>query len=844
MGNGTRILRTLLASAFCVVCFVGRGAAAVPGQIAVDPAHPPWFERTDATPYFMCGPGDPEEFLFLGTRQPNGTRSGGGQTEKIQRLIDQGGNVIFMDVIRSNGGDGPADHNPFIDSNPALGLDPDILAQWDGWFQQMDDGGITIFLAFYDDGACIWGCNKATDNAVPTQEQAFLRQIVDRFEGYRNVIWVVAEEFEEAYSQTRVSNTAAAIRAADDHDHPIGSTQLSGLVFRHADDPNLDLFGIQCQKINGASCDGSTPPSEINLAMNTAWDNAGGRYNITLAEIRYAGTGTGTRARQVMWATAMGGAYFMANAWDLTGPTNPPDSNLRECRWLRQFLEAVPLQQLAPDNARGTGDTDYALVSDGGTGGAAYVLYAQSYGSGMGISNLPAGTWNLLWLDTVTGTTVAGWLDHPVAGPALLVRPAGLGSAAEVAVSLVSCNDSDADNVCEPGDNCPASYNPDQADMDGDDLGDPCDPCPADPGNDADGDGICAAQDNCPLTPNPDQADSDGNGRGDACSYVVKISEVHYDQATGEQEFVELLAAGSATDITGWRLGDQDEIEFVFDATDPRFPCSEPFVLAPGDRVTVFQGTGTAVCAGPQRRIFLAVTAFLQKAGDDVLLRAADLSCQDYVAFESASTVNPPATDCVWTGPNPSNLNVAGTSISRFDADPVADTGSSSDWETSGSTTTIGPTTPAAVNELPVDTDGDGVIDRVDNCPAAQNGEQADRDSDGEGDRCDLDDGAVFVWTPSAARVEWQPEAGYTSWNRYRGDLRVLRDQGVYTQNPLVVPGARRDCGLAVPWVDDPAAPQANEGFFSLVAGVSSGVEGSLGTDGVGVERANTNPCP
>ena len=41
-----------------------------------------------------CGPGDPEEFLYLGARQPDGTRSGGGQSQKIQRLADEGGNVI------------------------------------------------------------------------------------------------------------------------------------------------------------------------------------------------------------------------------------------------------------------------------------------------------------------------------------------------------------------------------------------------------------------------------------------------------------------------------------------------------------------------------------------------------------------------------------------------------------------------------------------------------------------------------------------------------------------------------------------------------------------------------
>lgn len=817
---------------------------AVPGQVVVDPGHPPWFERTDGTPYFLCGPGDPEEFLYLGTRQTNGTRSGGGQTEKIDRLIDLGGNVIFTGVVRSHGGDGPADHNPFVDSNPSLGLDPEILDQWDGWFSRMDEGGITVFLAFYDDSACIWGCSKSSDHEVPAAEETFLRAIVDRFERYRNVIWVVAEEYQERFSQARASNMAAVIRDADDHDHPIGSTQLTGLVFHHADDPNLDLFGIQCQKLDGGSCDGSTTPFEINGSMNTAWDNAAGRHNITLSEIRYAGTGTGERARKVMWATAMGGAYFLANGWDLTGAADPPDSNLRECRWLEEFLESVPLQHMAPDNARGAGDTDYALVVDEGEHGAAYVLYTDSYGSGVGVTGLVEGHWSVRWLDTVTGATAEDSFDQPSPGTAILFRPQALGAATEIAVSLRRCADADADGSCEPGDNCPGVPNPGQNDADGDGAGDACDPCPGDAENDFDGDGVCAPTDNCPRTANGDQSDLDGDGRGDACDHPVRITEVHYDQASGEQEFVELLAVGFPVDVTGWRLGDQDEMEFVFDSSDARFPCAEPFVLAPGDRVVVLQGSGLSVCEGTERRIYLGTGTFLQKAGDDLLLRSATLDCQDYVAFESASTVNPPPPDCPWAGPNPSNLDVPGTSLARFDADPMADTGTADDWEASGATTTLGPSTPAAPNEQAVDIDGDGLIDRADNCSSVANEGQSDGDSDGEGDRCDLDDGSIVLWAPGSGRVEWQEESGIEAWNRYRGDLRILREQGIYTQDPAQTAGARRDCGLADPWIEDADAPSPGEAFFSLVTGIVSGAEGTLGNDSSGAERPNDHPCP
>jgi hypothetical protein len=58
--------------------------------------------------------------------------------------------------------------------------------------------------------------------------------------------------------------------------------------------------------------------------------------------------------------------------------------------------------------------------------------------------------------------------------------------------------DSDGDGIPDNVDNCPFSYNPDQADLDGDGVGDVCD--------------------NCPKVSNPDQADSNGDGLGDACS--------------------------------------------------------------------------------------------------------------------------------------------------------------------------------------------------------------------------------------------------------------------------------------------------------------------------------------
>ena len=35
--------------------------AVVPRGLSADPEHPQWLRRADGKPFFMCGPGDPED---------------------------------------------------------------------------------------------------------------------------------------------------------------------------------------------------------------------------------------------------------------------------------------------------------------------------------------------------------------------------------------------------------------------------------------------------------------------------------------------------------------------------------------------------------------------------------------------------------------------------------------------------------------------------------------------------------------------------------------------------------------------------------------------------------------
>lgn len=167
-----------------------------------------------------------------------------------------------------------------------------------------------------------------------------------------------------------------------------------------------------------------------------------------------------------------------------------------------------------------------------------------------------------------------------------------------------------------------------------------------------------------------------------------------------------------------------------------------------------------------------------------------------------------------------------------------------------------------------IDTDGDGILNAVDNCPTVPNAFQDDGDldrvgdncdncafdfnstqddfnRDGRGDVCDPYDGLIYLVSTDETYVEWQEEQATSAYNVYEGDLDVLRSSGAYTQAPGSNPMADRHCGVSYPYVEDPEIPAVGRVKFALVTGVSAmGVESPLGMDSYGFWRSNVNPCP
>jgi len=137
--------------------------------------------------------------------------------------------------------------------------------------------------------------------------------------------------------------------------------------------------------------------------------------------------------------------------------------------------------------------------------------------------------------------------------------------------------DQDGDGVPDGEDNCQTTVNPDQGDVDADGLGDACDP-------DIDNDGVVNASDNCPYVANPDQADLDGDGVGDACD-----GDNDNDRMPDAQEALHACLSTSIDDSAGDPDADGlTNLEEIWLGTDPCVTDTDGDGLNDGAEVNIY----------------------------------------------------------------------------------------------------------------------------------------------------------------------------------------------------------------------------------------------------------------
>lgn len=420
----------------------GAPAGALEGQIMADPRRPDKlvYNRDDdgdgqPDPCFICGPGDPEGFLYRGRRNADGTRSGD-QMSMIRKLEQYGGNSIYMTAVRTHGGDAAGDHrktpavypdvlqDPWIDGDPRKGLHEALLAQWEQWFTEMDKHGIVMYFFIYDDGIDVtkeFGWSLDGQGRLAPGEKAFVQALVNRFKHHKHLIWCVMEEGQEIGGDWRrhISGVAAAIREADEYGHVIASHQLAGNVFFHPQDPVIGQFAVQTEETE------VNTTADLHAWLLTARAHSGGHCSLMMAEDAIQGNRSVPHAdraeiRQRNWTAAMAGAYSLVLGMDIA---HTPPAWLSDCRHIQDFFERTAFNRMQPHDELAGGETRYLLAEKG----RAYVLYANHARHPLGIRSLPAGTYALTWMDCVDGHTRVMAHTALAAGAHLWTKPRGFG---------------------------------------------------------------------------------------------------------------------------------------------------------------------------------------------------------------------------------------------------------------------------------------------------------------------------------------------------------------------------------------------------------------------------------
>ncbi|GAG32029.1 unnamed protein product, partial [marine sediment metagenome] len=234
-------------------------------------------------------------------------------------------------------------------------------------FDHMLERGIVIHLVFYLDD-----CREVSGAITPEQEELWFRYTVARFGAYPNLIWNLAEEFEEAFTIDWCESRAGWLKKYDPFPNPVTVHQLTADIFRPAGSPNFDLTAIQYN----ANAD-SLNRMVNKVRRQTA--GAGRPIPVLVTEWTPIAPEDTVRCRMGIWAITLGGGVYQIfnnkRGETVTLDFSRWEEHWRYARILKGIMESLPFNRMGPVN--NLVSSGYCLAEPGGP----YLVYQPEPGS-------------------------------------------------------------------------------------------------------------------------------------------------------------------------------------------------------------------------------------------------------------------------------------------------------------------------------------------------------------------------------------------------------------------------------------------------------------------------------
>jgi hypothetical protein len=414
---------------------------ALPGQVIVAGSNPGYLKYNGGGPVFLSGPDNPEDFLFRGTLNADGTRSGGGQEEMIDRMARAGVNAFHCQMTRMKRcnfkDEGDDTHTPFLNHDPSQGLDEDVLNQWDRWLGRFEENGIIVHLEFYNDATDVemMGWKLDSEGNLPRDEKRWIEGVVKKFKHHKNILWGIEESCNKlpASRTPHFKKIGELIAKTDNYNHPIVQS------FVVTNDPEGDF------PADGITSDDYVGDPYIRVVTWLHVVPHGDDFErqhqeylsyykrdaskfVVMKNETYHHPRRGRQSRIYMWSCAMTGMHALEAYHHADRASD--ENTLRDDGRINTFMEQTDFYKMKPRDDLAAGSTRWVLANPG----ESYIAYTYDYSGPMGVKGITAGSYDLKWFDTVDGDIVSQTGISVPSGNVTWTKPDSIGN--EVALYI------------------------------------------------------------------------------------------------------------------------------------------------------------------------------------------------------------------------------------------------------------------------------------------------------------------------------------------------------------------------------------------------------------------------